>query len=252
MNISRSLKFKIIMANKRLYSVARLLNKQPATIKKQKDYKNLVMQYNYSNLLKKIKFKRKLYSLLNKAKIKPKYLSFVLSKYNIPQHSFFPQFLRMKKIYLERLQQKRREKEQFILEQLKKLPNNIKRLQKKLLEIEKSSHTRSHFPIWTKAFYPKTKKRLFILQKKNKVEWVITFYDFLDKLQEEYGRNKYIKDGYKSISLFLFNLNLPITHNMVVRNFRKLSLKLHPDQGGKDLYFNTLSRAKEILVNALM
>ena len=105
---------------KKLYSLNYLLSRQPATIKKSNDYKNLLIFYNSVPGLKKIFISRKCYSLLNDARIKPENLQFFYKTYRLPKAAFFPLFLKIKSEYLKKNKEQKNQKQRFILTKFKK------------------------------------------------------------------------------------------------------------------------------------
>ena len=86
---------------KKKYTLLLLLQKQPKKIKKYETFTSLVLIYNQSDELKKIKLQYKSYIELNYARIEPDNLIHFYRKNKINKNIFFPMFLTLKKKYVD-------------------------------------------------------------------------------------------------------------------------------------------------------
>ena len=234
---------------KKSYTISYLLNKQPKSLRKNKDYHMLITFYNASPLLKRVHFNRKCYSLLNNTRIIPENLKYFYRTYRLPQNAFFPMFLKIKKEYINRKNFLKEKKRKYINDKILNLSPNTLRFIRYFAKYESTINKYNKFPIWNKIFYPGTKKNADIFSKYNRIDWIIMFYNYIENLKKRYNNinEKYLN---KTIALYIFDL--PIEKHSpekIKKQYRKLSKKYHPDQGGNSRDFNFLQRAKNILID---
>jgi len=232
---------------KRDYSLCKLLKYQPLELKKKSDFKYLINIYNHSDVLKKTRLRRKCYSLLQKARILPENLDRFYLFYRLPKHSFFPLFLRLKREYLNKIDTKKKEKRDYILKKMRKLPYNIQFYIKSLANYEKSLSC-NNCQIWIECFYPKTKKKVNSYFNYSLFDWLKTAENFKVLLVKRF---KDIDINYfKRITSFLI-LDLTSDNNsidLIKKKYRVLSKKYHPDHGGDSDYFKKIKDAYEFLI----
>jgi hypothetical protein len=231
----------------RNYSLLNLLSKQPGLIKKNNDYRNLANIYNASESLKKIRFTRKCYTLLNNCKILPGHLDDFYKTYRFPKNPFFPLFLKTKKEYLDKKKSDKKKRDEYIFKRMKSLPDDIKIYLGYLAKFERSINVRKRYPEWSITIYPGTRKKIDKLFKSSRIQWAMIFFAFIEKLGKRYN-NVNLRYGNKIAALFVFEL--PIrkhTEEEIKARYRMLSKKYHPDAGGSGDHFNLLQKARDIL-----
>jgi len=227
------------------YSLNYLLAKQPGKMKKSSEFRNLLIFYNSTPELKKIFISKKCYLLLNNAKIKPENLEYFYKTYRLPKAAFFPMFLKIKSDHINRKNILKKQKEDFILNNLKKLDDDVLVYLKYFSRYERLINKHKKIPLWMKSFYPKSKKSVSIILKMNKINWIEKFSKYsLDLIR--YYRNS--DQSYLKKLINLFTLELPIkkfSDEEIKSQFRKLSKKYHPDLGGNSIIFKQICRAKD-------
>jgi hypothetical protein len=158
-------------------------------------------------------------------------------------------FLKIKREFIIRRLYLKEKKKKYIYNKIINLsPQNLKFI-RYLAKYESTVNKYNKFPIWNKTFYPKTKKNADVISKYNRVDWIIMFYNFIDKLIERYTN---IDEKHLNKVIALYILELPIekhSSEKIKKQYRKLSMKYHPDQGGNSRDFNFLQKAKNILID---
>ncbi len=234
---------------KRIYTIPYLLSRQPKAIKKNKYYQMLVTFYNASPFLKKTRINRKCYSLLNNSKISPENLKYFYRTYRLPENPFFPIFLIIKRAYLKNKILQKKKKEEYIKNNFLNLNKITLRFIKYFAKFESTINRYQKFPVWNRTFYPKTKKSADYLSKLDRNEWIKLFNIYIERLKYKYVK---INEKYANKIIALFILDLPIEKHstaMIKKQYRKLSLKYHPDHGGNSNDFNLLQKARSILMD---
>ncbi len=236
------------------YSILYLLSKQPEKIRKDSHFPLMMDYYRSSDILKKIRFGRRCYSLLNKAKIKPEYLNNFYRTYRLPKNPFFPLFFSIKTKYFEKKRQRKLEKEKYILFRMRSLPENITRTIKFMAEFEKRNNPRGKCPLWFSRLFPKTKKQTDIFCKYSQPEWFFFFETYLRLLKKNYGKIN-VSSVTRIMSCFLLDClsekNAESNPDIaaIKRKYRILSKKYHPDTGGDPEYFLKIRHARDVLLN---
>jgi len=233
---------------KKKYTIHYLLSKQPVTLKKNREYNFLIDYYNSSKELKSLRFNRKCYSLLNKAKVAPEKLNLFRRFFKLPQNPFFPLFLKFKKEYINDLNSKKKLKDQYIYNKMRLLPEYIRIYIHYFGKYEKSLNMKQSHYVWSKILYPNSKKKADIMNEYKKTDWIRLFFDFVRELKIHYN---WIDETYGNKLVALFILELPIkkySEEEIKRQYRILSKKYHPDTGGSQLEFNYLQKAKSIMI----
>lgn len=229
-------------------NILQLLKKQPKKIKKNSLFIELVNIYNSSNELKSLKISNYCFYLLNKGSILPESLNPFYKRFNIPKNMFFPLFLKLKREYLTKRNLSKKERNKYIYERMIKLPVETKNIIKLLHHIEKSINNLKRTPLWNNNIYPKTKKKVDEYLKYNNIKWAILFNKFLEQLSEKY--NYKINDTLKTkIDLFIIEIyDNQYNEEFIIKQFRMLSKKYHPDHGGCCEDFNILRETKDKLL----
>ena len=225
-----------------------LLRKQPKKIKKDSLFVQIVNIYNSSNELKKLKISNYCFSLLNNARILAENLNAFYKRFNIPKNLFFPLFLKLKREYKIKQKNIKNEREKYIYERMLSLSFKTKEIIRFLNLLEKKLNKFRKTPIWNKMIYPKTKKRVSQYLKFNNIDWAVLFNNFLEELKERY-KFKIEPDIKKMIHLFVLEIyDNKYNEELIIKNFRILSKKYHPDTGGNSKYFNMLKESKDNLL----
>ena len=129
------------------------------------------------------------------------------------------------------------------------LPKKTLRFIRYLAKYESTINKYNKFPVWNNLFYPRTKKNADIISNYDHVDWINLFNKFIEKLKKRY---KVIDEKYinKIIALFIMDLSIKKhSTETIKKQYRKLSLKFHPDQGGNSRDFNLLQKARSILID---
>jgi hypothetical protein len=233
------------------YSIARLLSRQPLTIRKDLDYPYMLEQFHSSPRLKSLRINRRCYMLLNMAKISPRNLEQFYRTYRLPKDPFFPLFFKIKRSYLQEQQRKKEEKVRYIAAQMRRLPPDLIAAIKYLARLEAAVNSTGNYPVWTEHLFPKTKKRVHEYYTFSPLRWMELFRIHLERLLSRYRRfNKESAD--RVIACFLLELipeNDPLQwpdKASVIRQFRKLSKQHHPDRGGNGEFFIELKWACDV------
>jgi len=228
------------------YSLGGLLKNQPVELKKNSDFKNLINLYNHSDSLKKTRFRRKCYSLLQKARISPENLERFYFFYRLPKHSFFPLFLKLRKEHLNKIDCKKKKKNDYILKKMRQLPDNIQFLIKSLAKYEKSL-TGKNCVIWLDFFYPKTKKKVNSYFKLNFFDWLKSADKYTGLLAKRFKKIDF-NHIIRITSIFILGLSEDnCSAEKIKKSYRTLSKKYHPDQGGDPDFFKKIKDAYEFL-----
>ncbi len=237
------------------YSISYLLSKQPKGLTKDPYYPLMMRHYYSSDKLKRVRFSRRCYSLLQHAKIRPENLRYFYRTYRLPRDPFFPLFFAVKRRYIEERERKKEERSRYIAARMRALPSPVIEFVKLLALVEQNSyHRRGRFPVWERELFPQTKKRVHEYERFDYAQWIHFFRDYLGKLDRKYGRKEQIFSE-KLLALFVLDIipeGVPIRfpkEDTVKREYRRLSKLHHPDRGGKAEYFVELKRARDLLLS---
>ena len=234
---------------RKIYSLDYLLKKQPKSIREFSEYLYLVSLFYSSNQLKRIRISKKCFTLLNQAKISIGKLPYFYRYFQLPEHSFFPVFLKIKQEYLLKRDEKKNQKHKFINEKLKNLDKQVKYILRILCEYEKRMNKRNKFPVWNRLIYPKSKKRLLELLQYDTLQWTKLFLAFCDEMNKYYKCKDNITSLKSRIAIFFFNVEQEdYTPEKLKLSIRNLAKKYHPDLKGKTSDFYIYQAMKEIIV----
>jgi hypothetical protein len=263
----------------RKYTIAHLLSHQPKTVEKHRLYPLLRTYYRRSSDLRKVRFERRCYSLLQHARIKPENLHHFYRTYRLPKDPFFPLFFTIKREYLNERARIKREKEAYIARRMRLLPAEVRRTLRFLAQFEQHLNHAGRYPVWIDTVFPTTKKRVHEYERFTHLEWIRFYSNQVDLLLKRYRRlteNTATKivacltlgcipenDGVEENTADgrLGRRRQDRTHSggsshgipfpspeIVKRQFRRLSMEHHPDRGGDVEYFVVLKEAHDILV----
>lgn len=240
---------------KRSYSLAHLLEKQPAGLRRHPLYRDMLLHYRSSEKLGKVRFGRRCYSLLLHARISPHNLENFYRTYRLPRDPFFPLYFKLKRDHLLRLEARRMEKEQWIADKMKTLPANVFRFLLYLAALEKQLNSTGKAPLWGARLFPSSKKTVNGMLEFSTAEWADRFSRHMEELEKRYRRFR-SEDGEKVLSWFVLEL-LPdgtVPYREVVfgksdvrKAFRRLSKRCHPDAGGDSKLFVLAKWAEGVL-----
>ncbi|MCK5736892.1 MAG: J domain-containing protein [Spirochaetaceae bacterium] len=238
---------------RRYYTLASLIDAQPAGLVKDSRHRLLWDHFMSSQKLQKLRISRRCYSLLNKARIKPENLPSFYRTYRLPRDSFFPLFLAVKSKWIEDRRQWREDRKNEIQDSMNNLPEQrIEELQI-LAVLEKNHHPSDLTPIWDLIILPKTKKRVQEIKNLSEIGWWNLYSQFLTGMRDRYSsfsNNKALK--YEALLILGFHLqaeNSQADKQEIISRFRVLSKTHHPDRGGNSQMFRRLKTARDVLLN---
>lgn len=234
---------------KKIYSIEQLLAKQPKALSKSSFYNSMIRAFRDSVELKRLRFGRRCYTLLNKGLVKPENLNRFYRIYSLPKNPFFPLFFKVKQEYLKRRIEKKKEKDEYILKGMRSLAPEVITFIRYLGELEKNFHYKRQYPFWVKNLYPSSKKQVRKYIKLNIAGWKIFFTGYLEKFRIKYPRLT-ASECNRLVASFV--LNIPPEKagiDEIKKNFRALSKIHHPDTGGESDLFQILLWAKDILLD---
>jgi len=160
----------------------------------------------------------------------------------------------IKRDYLFRKEEKAREKEEFILHEMKKLAPSRRRILRFLAEWEDSLNRKSEHPLWEESLYPGTKKRVRELLGFNDPEWNMMLKIHLEKLTSRYPLAKRRDTDLIAACLTLHLVPesdplRPPSQDEIKRAYRTLCRLYHPDSGGESSHFISLGESRNTLLS---
>jgi len=237
---------------KRIYTLSRLLERQPKTLRKHPYYTSMYTQYVHSITLQQLRISRRCYSLLNRATVDPQNLKYFYRTYRLPKDPFFPLFFLIKRDYLQGLEKRRKEKKEYIASKMCSLPEQVLEYIKFLARYEQGLHPRALYPVWSQNIFPATKKRVNEYSSFTLLEWVSVFHDYFLSLEKRYTSHTPVM-SHRILACFILQC-LPEENRFcrphmktVNSQYRRLCKQYHPDSGGDSDYFLQLKWAKDIL-----
>jgi hypothetical protein len=252
--------------SRKTYSIAYLLAHQPKTLQKHPYYQDMMHHYHSSEQLRRVRFSRRCYSLLQHAKISPENLTHFYRTYRLPRDPFFPLFFSIKRAYLQDRQRKREERTAYIVGRMRRLPAPVLEFIKLLAQVEQKGCNRAgYYPVWSEELFPHTKKRVREYERFETSDWLELFRSHMRLLDERYTAFSR-QTGEQLIACFLLEL-LPETADsygtgrsmgemlrlpgpdQIKRSYRRLSKLHHPDSGGDAEYFVELKQARDLLID---
>ena len=236
----------------RYYSLDELLSRQPKSLRKDPQYRELCSHFLSSDVLPRLRINSRCFRLLDKAVIAPENLNNFYHTYRLPRDPFFPLFLRIKRSYITMRQQQLEAREAYIFERMKALPPEKLRFIRFLAEWEQSLNRSSDFPYWMNQLYPGSKKRMREYELYGVLEWQQFFYSYLCGLAAQY-RLQASPLAEKMTACSMLGL-IPSADPLIwpgrteiLRAYRARCRRFHPDRGGEHSLFIQLQKAKEVL-----
>ncbi len=239
-------------SNRKPYTIAYLLSKQPKTLQKNRHYPEMLFYYQSSRTLQKLRMNRRCYGILQRATIKPENLANLYRTYRLPKDPFFPLFLRIKRDYRELQERRRTEKMKYIAGKMRELPEEVLSFIKYLAVFEQQYNPAGGFPLWTTRLFPVTKKLVHRYCAFSREEWITFFDEFLDLLRDRYESIDEAVTA-RLLASFVLGFSLregplvPPSEGEIKKRYRRMSKIHHPDRGGDPRYFIRLQWARETL-----
>ncbi len=240
-------------AGRKIYTVKYLLDKQPKTLSRDDNYSVMINYLRSSPNLRRIKFNRRCYSLLNNAIIKPENLVHFYKTYRLPRHPFFPIFFMIKRNYLKERENKKKDKEIYIQKGMKSLEDDVLRFLWLVLTMEKDLNRAGLTPLYTNLIKVKTKKQINIFLKFKHSDWLRFFRNYLEILLDHYDKQSSLKIDQLSACFILKCLPMDFSilpEKSVIKNrYRSFCKEYHPDRGGDPELFMEIKWAYDLLLN---
>jgi len=238
----------------RNYTIAYLLSRQPKSLQHHSDFDRMMDHYHQSERLQNLRFNRRCYSLLNRATVPARNLSYFYRTYRLPADPFFPLFFEIKRSYLAERERRKEERHEYILAEMRSLPPTILAAVKYLGYLEVHFNSGGNSPVWQKELFPGSKKKADSYRRYNTEAWITLFRHHLKLLRKRYrGMNdEIVKRTLACFVLEITPLGVPPalpSAAQVSRSYRRLSLHYHPDRGGNPALFIELKRARDELAN---
>lgn len=240
--------------SRRTYTLAHLLEKQPRSLRKHPQYSVMVGHFRSSRRLQQLRVSRRCYTLLHNARVERHNLVHFYRTYRLPSDPFFPLFFAIKREYLAERRRIKEDRHQYILQRLRALPAPILATIKYLGYLERYYNRSGTSPVWQKELFPGSKKRVREYGRYTTAEWLTIFRTHLLRLQERYGAPTDVA-GERILACFVLGIvpdRIPPLRPeapLISRNYRKLSLRHHPDRGGDPAMFIEIKRARDTLLS---
>ncbi len=234
----------------------RLLFRQPKSLSKHPEFKLMQSHYRSSERLRTLRISRRCYRLLDRAMISPENLHHFHRTYRLPRDPFFPLFLTVKRDYLKEREEVARQREAYILKQVKTLSPRRRQTLRFLAEWEESINRAHERPVWDKTVYPGSKKRADELTKLTVGGWLQLYDDVMESMGRRYPGidSRLIQMIRSSLILEL----IPVIHPLhfpdrveVARAYRRLCRTAHPDAGGRAEYFIRIKESRDFLLKEI-
>lgn len=234
------------------YTLAALIEHQPAWFRRHSAYPQLVSFYNANPRLRTLRIRRLCWQVMNRGRVSEENLHAFVRTYKLPDDPFFTVFFRIKREYHEWQQEKEEERLTRIASIMRGVPPNVNRFMIFLAHLEELRD--SACPLWKSYFFPRTLKRANELVAQDLSEWIELFSAYLEGLHRRF-RGLPFDDTSRLLACMILDclpdLNLrrwPLPET-IKEAFRSLSKQHHPDAGGNPQYFRVLAKAREVLLN---
>ena len=237
----------------RTYTLTELLQRQPKTLQKHAEYPLLLIYLRNAAELQRVRLSRSPFRLLHDARIEAHNLPHFYRTYRLPQHPFFPHFLRIKRGYLAERERIREARNRYILEQMRSLPEPVVGFIRYLGYLENHYNAAAAHPLWDQHLFPSSKKQVHQYHGYSLTEWIELFRGHMHRLERRYRAFK-TPTGERLVASFVLECVAPEfpprrpDPALVKRRYRELSLRYHPDHGGDAEAFRELKRARDLLV----
>jgi len=191
--------------------------------------------------------------LLDRAVIAPENLQHFCRTYRLPVHPFFPLFFAVKKSYLDNRIIRAENRRTAIEKRVALLSGETRKNLRFCAETEKRFHHRGDYPVWTRALWPGSLKRMAEYEKAGPLEWQVHYRRYFSQLEKRYrGFTPALTERLLACLMLgclpdLKTLTSPSAAE-IRRRFRALSKQHHPDAGGDGALFVKLKEAEELLL----
>lgn len=233
-------------------SLRSLLERQPKTFARHQDYSLLITLFRNSARLQSLIVSPRCWSLLNTARIDPENLSHFYRTYRLPEHPFFPLFLRLKRDYFAERERIRAERRVAIRAIVQTSPEYALEFLRYLGHLEDYYNAAGAHPLWQAQLYPSSKKAAHRTATRGVLEWIEVFKHHLATFALHY-RGFTAREADMLLSAFVLGC-LPTDipprapeSREVARAYRRESLRYHPDRGGDARVFIELKKARDNL-----
>ncbi len=231
-------------------SLAELLFRQPAALKKDPRYAELVALLNSSAALRTVGLEPRAWRLLALPRLKPENLIHFYRTYRLPAHEFFSLFLRLKWSWLEAKEARKAEREAYIAERMRGLAPQALAMLEWLAAVEARANVK--IPLWAESFEPRSKKRARELAALDMEAWRALFASDLALLQARYPALKLpaeplILDCWELGCLPDPRTQRPPDAARLGKAWREASKRCHPDAGGDPARFRVIDEARRRL-----
>ena len=229
-----------------------LLDRQPKTFARHEDYSSLITLFRNSTRLQSLTVSPRCWSLLNTARIDPDNLYHFYRTYRLPEHPFFPLFLRLKRDYLASRERIKAERRVAIREIVRTCPDYALTFMRYLGHLEDHYNAAGEHPLWQSQLYPSSKRAAHRTSVRGFVDWIKVFERHLEALAVHY-HDFSERDSRMLLSTFVLGCppdSIPPRaphERAVARAYRRESLRHHPDRGGDAAVFIELKKAKDNL-----
>jgi hypothetical protein len=209
-----------------------------------------------SDRLKRLRLPRRCWSLMNRATVAHENLKYFYRTYRLPADPFFPLFFAIKRDYLAHRARLAEERRRYIISALKALPPDLLGKIKYLGHLERHYNAAGASPVWQKHLFPGSKKQADAYARLDAAAWLERYRRHLSLLSERYPE---LTAAMTEFVFACFALELipegipprPPQKKDVIRSYRVLSMRYHPDRGGDPALFLEIARARETLLNRL-
>ncbi len=219
-----------------------LIDRIPASYKKNTDYIKLVTFFNSSKYIRTLWVPNKAHSLLKTGTIPPDKISLFYNKYSIKPDPFFPQYLKLITMIKQAAYKRKAERAKKITELLKKTGDKYNIALQSIIEASKTD--RNVLLEVQRSLKVKTIKDAKIIseydsfQLFNKLNNIIKIHRILNT-----------KRLFEIVADIVLDCGLPVNDETFKRKFRELSLIHHPDRGGDAYRFNILLNIKKQFIS---
>ena len=231
-------------------SLADLLFRQPAALKKTPRFKELVALLNASAALQRARLEPRAYRLLAAPRLKPENLVHFYRTYSLPVHDFFPVFLELKWTERKATEARRAERADYIAARMQGLAPHALSMLEWLAAVEAQANP--GMPLWKARFEPRSKKGANELAAQDREAWRSLFSAQLTLLRARYPSLALPPDGLILDCWELGCLPDPRTQRppdaeRLRKAWRSASKREHPDGGGDPARFRAIDQARKRL-----
>lgn len=233
-------------------SLRALIERQPKTFARREEYGVLITLLRNSARLQALRVSPRCWSLLNTATIDPDNLYHFYRTYSLPEHPFFPLFLRLKREYFAERERVKAERRVAIRRIVQTCPDHALVFLRYLGHLEDHLNAADEHPLWQTRLYPSSRKAARSAVKRSTLDWICVYREHLNALASHY-RGFSEREARVLLSAFVLGCGpyeippRPPDARSVARAYRRESLRHHPDRGGDAAVFIELKNARDIL-----